>query len=165
MSSKCRGYRYNATGDDFSQAYIVQAHAGHKTIAIHRSDTAVKAMPPWTDIEADVDVVCKLHQCVNDVFPVGEIDCVVVGIFHQVTSECKSHPISNAQNPALTFHHKSRGYRVRKKLYTELLHVGNISKNMYPRFCPCALPRSTAAYSLFSTVQVQNMMQETRFTR
>lgn len=57
---------------------------GHQTIAIHRSDTARRAMPPWTTIEADVDVVCKLHQSIPDVLAVEEIDCVVVGIFHQV---------------------------------------------------------------------------------
>eukprot|EP00884_Botryococcus_braunii_P014691 jgi/Botrbrau1/23222/Bobra.0041s0064.1 len=57
---------------------------GHKTIAIHRSDTADRAMPPWTDIEADEDVVCKLNQSIHEVYPVKNIDCVVVGIFHQV---------------------------------------------------------------------------------
>lgn len=42
-------------------------------------------MPPWTTIEADVDVVCKLHQSIPDVLAVEDIDCVVVGIFHQVS--------------------------------------------------------------------------------
>eukprot|EP00775_Hariotina_reticulata_P001680 gene1680-2024_t len=40
-------------------------------------------MPPWTTVEADVDVVCNLHQRLSDVYPVQNIDVVVVGIFHQ----------------------------------------------------------------------------------
>ena len=61
--------------------------AGHTVIAAHRSDAAARAMPPWTDVEASVDVVCRLHQRINDVYDVSKIDVVVVGIFHQV---CKS---------------------------------------------------------------------------
>lgn len=71
---------------------------GHTTIAVHRSemkqwdferfgfrsDTAKKAMPPWTDVEADYDVVCNLSQRLIDVYPIDQIDVVVVGIFHQV---------------------------------------------------------------------------------
>lgn len=49
-----------------------------------RSDTATQAMPPWTTIEADADVVCNLHQRLADVYPVNSIDVVLVGIFHQV---------------------------------------------------------------------------------
>lgn len=41
-------------------------------------------MPPWTEVQADVDLVCKLHERLNDVYDVHEIDVVVVGIFHQV---------------------------------------------------------------------------------
>lgn len=44
----------------------------------------MRAMPPWTTIEADADVVCNLHQRLSDVYPVRDIDVVVVGIFHQV---------------------------------------------------------------------------------
>lgn len=40
-------------------------------------------MPPWTDVQADVDLVCKLHERLNDVYDVQAIDVVVVGIFHQ----------------------------------------------------------------------------------
>lgn len=57
---------------------------GHKVIAVHRSDTADTAMPPWTDIAASVDVVCRLHERLNDVYQAADIDVVVVGIFHQV---------------------------------------------------------------------------------
>ena len=57
---------------------------GHKVVAVHRSDTAKTAMPPWTDITASVDVVCRLHQRLNDVYTASDIDVVVVGIFHQV---------------------------------------------------------------------------------
>ena len=53
-------------------------------IAAHRSDTADHAMPPWTKVEASVDIVCRLHQRINDVYDVSKIDVVVVGIFHQV---------------------------------------------------------------------------------
>ena len=41
-------------------------------------------MPPWTDVEVDVDVVCNLSQRLADVYPTDQIDVVVVGIFHQV---------------------------------------------------------------------------------
>jgi len=41
-------------------------------------------MPPWTDVEVDVDVVCNLSQRLVDVYPTDQIDVVVVGIFHQV---------------------------------------------------------------------------------
>ena len=57
---------------------------GHTVIAVHRSDTANTAMPPWTDIKPSVDVVCRLHQRLGDVYPASKIDVVVVGIFHQV---------------------------------------------------------------------------------
>ena len=42
-------------------------------------------MPPWSPVTATVDVVCRLHQRINDVYDVSQIDVVVVGIFHQVT--------------------------------------------------------------------------------
>lgn len=58
--------------------------AGHTVVAAHRSDTADRAMPPWSPVEASVDVVCRLHQRINDVYDVTKIDVVVVGIFHQV---------------------------------------------------------------------------------
>ena len=46
-------------------------------------------MPPWTEVQADVDLVCKLHERLNDVYDVHAIDVVVVGIFHQA-SRCSS---------------------------------------------------------------------------
>ena len=45
---------------------------------------AARAMPPWATCEADVDVVCRLHQRIANVYPVETLDVVVVGIFHQV---------------------------------------------------------------------------------
>ena len=60
------------------------ALTGHTVVAAHRSDTAERAMPPWSPVEASVDVVCRLHQRINDVYDVNLIDVVVVGIFHQV---------------------------------------------------------------------------------
>ncbi len=65
---------------------------GHYTIAVHRSDSAKRAMPPWTTVEADADVVCSLRQRLCDVYPVGAIDVVVVGIFHQVNKQSDSVP-------------------------------------------------------------------------
>jgi acetolactate synthase regulatory subunit len=62
---------------------------GHYTIAVHRSANAARAMPPWTTVEADMDVVCSLQQRLNDVYPVSNIDVVVVGIFHQVNSRMR----------------------------------------------------------------------------
>ena len=41
-------------------------------------------MPPWASQEADVDVVCDLHQRLADVYPIAQLDVIVVGIFHQV---------------------------------------------------------------------------------
>ena len=58
--------------------------AGHMTVAVHRSETATRAMPPWTTVQADVDLVCKLHERLSDVYDVSKLDVVVVGIFHQV---------------------------------------------------------------------------------
>ena len=63
---------------------------GHTVIAVHRSDTANTAMPPWTDIKPSVDVVCRLHQRLGDVYPASKIDVVVVGIFHQVCTKMSS---------------------------------------------------------------------------
>lgn len=57
---------------------------GHKVLAVHRSDTADTAMPPWTNVQASVDIVCRLHQRLGDVYSASDIDVVVVGIFHQV---------------------------------------------------------------------------------
>lgn len=51
---------------------------------VFRSDNAKTAMPPWTDVKADIDIVCNLSQRLNDVYPTQQIDVVVVGIFHQV---------------------------------------------------------------------------------
>lgn len=53
-------------------------------IAVHRSDSAKTAMPPWTEVKPNLDLVCSLQQRLNDVFPVEHIDVVVVGIFHQL---------------------------------------------------------------------------------
>ena len=63
---------------------------GHTVIAVHRSDTAKTAMPPWTDIKPSVNVVCCLHQRLGDVYPASKIDVVVVGIFHQVCTRMSS---------------------------------------------------------------------------
>lgn len=57
---------------------------GHTVVAVHRSDTADTAMPPWASVKPSVDVVCRLHQRIGDVYPASKIDVVVVGIFHQV---------------------------------------------------------------------------------
>ena len=65
-------------------AHVWFVGAGHTVIAAHRSDVAQRAMPPWATVEASVDVVCRLHQRINDVYDVSRIDVVVVGIFHQV---------------------------------------------------------------------------------
>ena len=68
-------------------SYVTETvDTGHVTVAVHRSNTAERAMPPWTDDEPSLDVVCKLCQRFNDVFPVCELDVVVVGIFHQANS-------------------------------------------------------------------------------
>lgn len=58
---------------------------GHTTIAVHRSDVAQQAMPPWTTVKADVDIVCRVHERLGDIYNVREIDVCVVGIFHQVS--------------------------------------------------------------------------------
>lgn len=63
---------------------------GHTVIAVHRSDTANTAMPPWTNIKPSVDVVCRLHQRLGDVYPASKVDVVVVGIFHQVCTHLSS---------------------------------------------------------------------------
>jgi len=57
---------------------------GHHVVAVHRSDSAASAMPPWTDVRPDADIVCNLQQRLNDVYDVSQLDVVVVGIFHQV---------------------------------------------------------------------------------
>ena len=64
-------------------------------MAVHRSDTAQRAMPPWTEVEASLDVVCKLCERLDDVFPVAELDVVVVGIFHQARGT-RAWPLSSA---------------------------------------------------------------------
>eukprot|EP00873_Tetraselmis_striata_P033293 jgi/Tetstr1/453557/TSEL_040525.t1 len=51
---------------------------GHITVAVHRSESATRAMPPWTEVEADHDVICNLRQRLNDVYDVHTIDVVVV---------------------------------------------------------------------------------------
>lgn len=64
---------------------------GHTTIAVHRSNSASRAMPPWTADEADVDIILKLHERLHHKIPAAEIDVVVVGIFHQVgRSDCSA---------------------------------------------------------------------------
>jgi hypothetical protein len=62
---------------------------GHYVIAVHRSATAASAMPPWTSVRPDADVLCGLHQRLTDVWDVSSIDVVVVGIFHQVRGSCR----------------------------------------------------------------------------
>lgn len=75
-----------------AQTARAQRAAGHTTVAVHRSDTARRAMPPWADADACIDVVCGLGERLNDVFPVGELDVVVVGIFHQARAARGSLP-------------------------------------------------------------------------
>jgi hypothetical protein len=57
---------------------------GHYTVAVHRSDAAPRAVPPWSSAVVDADVVCRMHQRLADVYPVEQLDVVVVGIYHQV---------------------------------------------------------------------------------
>ncbi|GAB4817162.1 hypothetical protein N2152v2_004208 [Parachlorella kessleri] len=57
---------------------------GHYVIAAMRSDTAPSALPPWTDVGADEDVVCRLSQRMDEACDMSGVDVVVVGIFHQV---------------------------------------------------------------------------------
>jgi len=57
---------------------------GHHVIALHRSQTAITAMPPWSKVAASQDVVCKLNERMRDVPGIESLDVVVVGIFHQV---------------------------------------------------------------------------------
>ena len=52
-------------------------------------------MPPWTSVEADVDLVCKLHERLSDVYDVSQLDVVVVGIFHQVGALSREPQISD----------------------------------------------------------------------
>ena len=49
--------------------------------------------PTRAQVEASVDVVCRLHQRINDVYDVSKIDVVVVGIFHQVPQAPAVHPL------------------------------------------------------------------------
>ena len=64
---------------------------GHCLVAVHRSDSATTAMPPWSEVQADKDIVCGLHQRLGDVYPLADIDVVVVGIFHQVGEQSGLH--------------------------------------------------------------------------
>lgn len=77
---------------------------GHKVIAVHRSDTANTAMPPWTTVQASADIVCGLHQRLGDVYPASEIDVVVVGIFHQVQFASPAKYIIAATSLVLPWH-------------------------------------------------------------
>ncbi len=71
-------------------------------------------MPPWSAVEASVDVVCRLHQRINDVYDVSQIDVVVVGIFHQV-----SIPDCHNDDSRATFHFLAniRGRRLRSAIH------------------------------------------------
>lgn len=40
---------------------------GHWVGAVLRSDSAQRALPPWTSVEADADVVCGLTQRMDGV--------------------------------------------------------------------------------------------------
>lgn len=57
---------------------------GHTLVVVHRSKTATTAIPPWSDVRGDVEVVCKPHDRFADVLDVESLDVMVVGIFHQV---------------------------------------------------------------------------------
>ena len=84
-SSPCRPH-HNVTGGMKCLVEHIRLlrSRGHCLVAVHRSDSATAAMPPWSEVQADKDIVCGLHQRLGDVYPLADIDVVVVGIFHQV---------------------------------------------------------------------------------
>jgi acetolactate synthase regulatory subunit len=57
---------------------------GHAIVALTRSEVMDQAVPSWSDVAVDADVVCRLNQRFRDVYDVDSCDVVVTGIFHQV---------------------------------------------------------------------------------
>ncbi|KAI3426406.1 hypothetical protein D9Q98_008776 [Chlorella vulgaris] len=57
---------------------------GHAIVALTRSEVVDQAVPSWSDVAVDADVVCRLNQRFRDVYDVDSCDVVVTGIFHQV---------------------------------------------------------------------------------
>lgn len=57
---------------------------GHYVVAMTRSELADTAIPLWSDVQVDVDVVVRLDQRFRDCYDVDSCDAIVTGIFHQV---------------------------------------------------------------------------------
>ncbi|PSC70858.1 glycosyl transferase group 1 [Micractinium conductrix] len=57
---------------------------GHHVVALMRSELAASAVPPWSDVEVDEDVVVRLTQRFRAAYDVDSCDAIVTGIFHQV---------------------------------------------------------------------------------
>jgi hypothetical protein len=53
-------------------------------VALTRSELAESAVPRWSDVAVDADVVCRAGQRFRDVYDVDDCDVVVTGIFHQI---------------------------------------------------------------------------------
>lgn len=56
---------------------------GHHVAALFRG-VAPRAVPPWSDVEADADVVISPEQPMAAAYDLRSLDAVVVGIYHQV---------------------------------------------------------------------------------
>ncbi|KAL4448235.1 hypothetical protein ABPG75_005454 [Micractinium tetrahymenae] len=57
---------------------------GHRIVALTRSELAASAVPAWSDVQVDEDIVCGLNQRFRDCYDVDSCDVIMTGIFHQV---------------------------------------------------------------------------------
>lgn len=60
---------------------------GHRVAALFRTGAAApgaRAMPAWTDAEADAEVTLGPSQPMSAAYDWAQVDVVVVGIFHQI---------------------------------------------------------------------------------
>ena len=64
---------------------------GHHVTALF-GGAAPRAMPPWTDVEADADVVVAPQQPLAEAHDLTSVDAVVLGIYHQVAEVLGSTP-------------------------------------------------------------------------
>jgi hypothetical protein len=106
---------------------------GHCVVALTRSELAESAVPRWSDVAVDADVVCRAGQRFRDVYDVDDCDVVVTGIFHQARRQPRGQPPppAAASRPAPLL--PARG---RRQAWQTASHRMALAAQSVPHSCP-----------------------------
>lgn len=110
-------------------------------------DSGISAV--CAQVEASVDVVCRLHQRINDVYDVSKIDVVVVGIFHQARQRMPCTSPASCMHVNLHLHKPCASYDAACHVVLDKLHQRCLS---CASCGPVAVGLMSGGHRLFSSV-------------